>query len=381
MSEHWSYYNPVNLHFGAKSRAGLKKLVANKNILIVCSRRGRHQFENDPELDVDTAATITWIDSVQNNPDLQDLQSEINATRPTELDYVIGFGGGSAMDAAKVLSLALANALKNKDLLTLIKNPDVHASVKAIPAILIPTTSGTGSEVTPFSTVWDHSNKKKYSLAGAHIYAAHAFVDPELTYDLPLEPTIHTGLDAINQAAESIWNNNANPISLSHASRALKVGLSALQQLAIDQNDSKARRDMAECSVLAGSAISQTRTAICHSISYPLTAHFGIPHGLACAFTMSHVLKFNLSNGPADFTDRLRDLGLSDLEKRLEILDDSLRIAERAKAYVPNLEALLKIVPETMTPGRAGNNISNISFDDIRQILEGSWNKYRGEET
>ena len=210
---------------------------------------------------------------------------------------------------------------------------------------------------------------KKYSLAGAHIYAAHAFVDPELTYDLPLEPTIHTGLDAINQAAESIWNNNASPITMSYAFQALKFGITALQELNKDLNNLDARTAMSECSLLSGLAISHTRTALCHSISYPLTAHFGVPHGLACAYTMTEVLKLNMRHDDGRFTFLSRYLETNDLMKVFKNLAHSLNINERVNSYIPKDALLHDLVEEMYTPGRANNNLAPVSTEVINRVL------------
>ena len=132
-------------------------------------------------------------------------------------------------------------------------------------------------------------------MAGPAVYPHTALVDSELSDNVPYEITLNTGLDAINQAAESIWNRNMTPMSEMLAHKALEKGMVALQGLQNDLKNPNLRDTMAEVSLIAGLAISQTRTSLCHAISYPLTAHFGIPHGLACAFTMPAVLRHNLT--------------------------------------------------------------------------------------
>ena len=121
---------------------------------------------------------------------------------------------------------------------------------------------------------------------------AFAIVDPTLTYDLPKDATINTGLDCLNQAFESIWNKNANKLTIAYALKSIKLSLSALAKINKNIMDKKIRSKLARASLYAGICIGQTKTSICHSISYPLTANFGTPHGLACAFTMSAVINY-----------------------------------------------------------------------------------------
>lgn len=374
MNNFWSYHNPVEIHFGINARKKLVDLFENKNCLIVATERGRKSFQNDIELKrLIENNQITWADSINPNPDIAQLQSLIDDCKGKHLDAIIGFGGGSAMDSAKVLSVGLAPSLKTTPLSDLISNPSLHANSEVLPLYTIPTTSGTGSEVTPFSTVWDHKLKKKYSLAGKNVFPKAAFVDPTLTKNLPMEPTINTGLDAINQAAESIWNKNASPLSISYATRALHIGLDAIQELAAGNWSDKNRSNMAECSVLAGLAISQTRTALCHSISYPLTAHFNIPHGLACAFTMPAVLRLNLQVEDGRFERLRKELNVESLEQEFDKLNSKLLVPKRVKSYIPDIERLITLVDEMHTPGRADNNLNTVDTETITEILRASW--------
>lgn len=374
MSNVWSYHNPVSIHFGMNARKKLVESVQNKNCLVVTTKRGRESFENDSELNALIKNNqITWADSISPNPDITQLQALIDDYKDNKLEAIIGFGGGSAMDSAKVLSIGLAPKLETTPLLKLILEPKLHLNSDRLPLYTVPTTSGTGSEVTPFSTVWDHKLKKKYSLAGKSVFPLAAFIDPVLSKSLPSEPTINTGLDAINQAAESIWNKNASPVSISYATRALQLGIKAIQELASGNWSDTNRSNMAECSVLAGLAISQTRTALCHSISYPLTAHFNVPHGLACAFTMPAVLRLNLQVDDGRFERLQKALNIESLEREFEQLNSKLLVQKRVKEYIPDIDVLLQLVDEMHTPGRADNNLNKVDTETITEILRASW--------
>jgi alcohol dehydrogenase len=161
----------------------------------------------------------------------------------------------------------------------------------AIPLIAVPTTAGTGSEVTSWATVWDTENAKKYSLARSDLYPTHAVIDPELMRSLPLDQTISTGLDALSHALESIWNINLNPVSANFAVSAAKSVMQHLVPLSKNLDDLVLRTHMAEAATTAGLAFSNTRTALAHSLSYPVTLHHGVPHGVACSFMLPDVMR------------------------------------------------------------------------------------------
>lgn len=372
----WYFYNPVELNVGRGCRQGLSDRLSGRSVLIVSTQRGRRQLSVDRALaPLLTRNQVYWVDDVRENPGLSDLQGQIDRLAASHFDSVVAFGGGSVMDAAKVLNAALAPECRGHLLSDLLDHPALHAQARPAPLYTVATTSGTGSEVTPFATVWHHEIKKKLSLAGPAIWPTAAYVDAALTDSMPVDVTISTGLDAINQAAESIWNRNANSITLALATRALQLGFAAMPALAKGEGGQHATDQMAEASLCAGLAISHTRTALCHSISYPITAHFGVPHGLACAFTMPAVLRCNLKAEDGRFsqlalalTGRPAPEGLVEMFDRL---NHDLQVSRRVRKYVPSLEALLDLEAEMYTPGRADNNLHPI--DGVKPILLASW--------
>jgi alcohol dehydrogenase len=373
----WQFHNPVKLAFGRGCRVELTESLSNQTLLVVTTSRGRRQFSDDPILGCLTNHNrIFWIDSVRENPGLTDLQAEIDRLKSTHFDATIAFGGGSSIDSAKVLNVALAPSAESCTLEELLLDPSRHANAKVKPLYTVPTTAGTGSEVTPFATVWNHESKRKFSLAGQAVWPYKAYVDPDLTDSVPLEVTITTGLDAINQAAESLWNRNANPITLGYAIRALQLGFSALPKLVDGKEMKSARSEMAEASLLAGLAISNTRTALCHSISYPISAHFGVPHGLACAFTMPVVLRHNLQAEDGRLAQAAHALTCShDIDLLVKCFDDLhsvLGIRKRVVSQIPSLGALLDLQREMLTPGRADNNLADAV--SLENLLTQAWN-------
>ena len=374
----WSAFNPVIINFGRGVRVDLKRELIGRQGIIVTSPRGKKQLKNDPVLGkifVNNKQWL-WIDDIQSNPEIVTLEKSILKFNNFTPEVVLAFGGGSVIDSAKVIAISMAS--KIYDIKKLLLDPDA-TNKRTIPLYAIPTTSGTGSETTPFATVWDHKDHRKYSLAGPAVYPYSAFVDSELTDGLPDLITVSTGLDAINQAAESIWNKNMTTLTEATAGRALKLGLTALHSLIKDPKDNNSRDDMAEASLLAGMAISQTHTSLCHSISYPLTTHFGIPHGLACAFTMPAVLRLNLSADDGRFIRLaclLNDNPKStqyDLIKKFDALNKELCVSSHIKNFVGNIDQLLDLSIEMQTPGRSDNNLVSVDDSDIRNILKSSW--------
>ena len=208
-----------------------------------------------------------------------------------EYDSFVAVGGGSTIDTCKAANLY---ATYPADFFTYVNAPigdgrPVPGPTK--PLIAIPTTAGTGSEVTSFATIWDEEHGQKFSLSHDKLYPEIAIVDPVLMLGKPYDLTLATGLDALSHAVESIWNVNANPVSARHAIAAATSIIANLPKLLNDLNNLELRYAIAEASLNAGLAFSNTKTAIAHNISYPITLGWGVQHGIACSFTLPTILR------------------------------------------------------------------------------------------
>ena len=177
MENTWSYHNPVKITFGCGTRSSLLEAIKGLKILTVTTSRGRKFIEKDPILK-ELSKKTEWVDSISRNPDLNLIQNEINRFSGNFFDLIIAFGGGSSIDAAKALSCGLSPDICSRDILKLIIDPQKYLNKKLIPIYALPTTSGTGSEVTPFATIWDYANQKKLSLTHARIFPKIAIIDP-----------------------------------------------------------------------------------------------------------------------------------------------------------------------------------------------------------
>jgi alcohol dehydrogenase len=329
----------------------LRELVAGRALIVTTpghTRRGltdrvRQLTENQ----------VRVFDRVEPNPTLDQLENAIGELRGDNVDTIVGLGGGSALDTAKVLRLALASGADFDLRAALV--PDAAPDPLPIRFIAVPTTAGTGSEATPTATVWDGASRTKHSVGGRGLFPDVAIVDPELTYDLPWRETLSTGLDAYSQCHEAIWNRNAIPETTELADRGIALVATALRALRVNLEDQGARAAMAEAALLSGLAISHTRTGLAHSMSYPITARRGVPHGLACALVLPAVLAFTLG------TDDERVKAVRDLFVDLDV-----------RSEIGEVEGLLELGEEMITPGRADNSPRPVAHTDVRQILAAS---------
>ena len=284
----WTYANPVRIQFGVGSFANLPSAIGGR----------RHAVVTYPETvfsqlvsDLAEAAgkPLLVIDDVVPNPDYALLQEQ--CARFADLDgsveVIVAIGGGSVLDSAKVFAAAAGDFGRVRRRL---EGQAASDALSAIPIIAVPTTAGTGSEVTCWATVWDQDAGKKHSLALPDLYAETAIIDPALMIGKPRALTISTGLDALSHALESIWNVNANPVSARLAVAAARGMLENLPALAAELQNVDLRTTVAQAALFAGLAFSNTKTALAHNLSYPITLRYGVPHGIACSFTLAVVL-------------------------------------------------------------------------------------------
>jgi phosphonate metabolism-associated iron-containing alcohol dehydrogenase len=230
-------------------------------------------------------------EDVQPNPDVAHLRSTYENfwQHAADCDVVLAVGGGSAIDTAKALLVGTESG-RFDELLTLLATGKPFTPARCKQLIAAPTTAGTGSEVTPWATIWDSASQKKYSLHLDCTWPRVAIIDPQLMLTVPAGVTVSTGLDALSHALEAIWNVNANPVSDTFAISAIEDILECLPRLQKDLPSQELRTRMALAALKAGLAFSNTKTALAHSISYEMTLRHGLPHGIACSFTLPLVL-------------------------------------------------------------------------------------------
>jgi alcohol dehydrogenase len=303
--------------FGAGSFAKVAQLIAGRPWALVTY--GTPVFRKLGETLARAAgAPVVTIDNIDTNPDVAELVESCRrfgaaTQRPA---VIVALGGGSMIDAAKVLAASGGDFARVQR--HLVERVPLDATTFP-PIIAVPTTSGTGSEVTSWATVWHTAAMAKYSLAHPRLYPEHAVLDPELTLGAPRALTLATGLDALSHSLESLWNVNANPVSMNHATEAAREIMDALPQLLDRLDDLALRARLAKASLLAGLAFSNTKTALAHNISYEITMRHGTPHGIACSFCLPAVMRWAIG-ADAACDAALRRIFDTDLERGIDQL-------------------------------------------------------------
>ena len=285
----WTYSNPVNIIFGEKKINQIHKIIDKKKYILITSDFIYGEYLTEIVNSINPPCLK--YSKIKPNPDyvdlisLMDFFSNINFY---DIDFILAVGGGSVMDSAKVIAAFKNNKKLLTDFVKKNKPPIINETVDLI---TVPTTSGSSSELTCWATIWDKESSKKFSLSHSKLYPNMAIIDPTIQINKPRELTISTGLDALSHSLESIWNINANPISSHHAIEGAKLVLENLPKLADDLNNLELRTNLSLACVHAGLAFSNTKTAISHNISYPITLEYGIQHGIACSFSLPYIIR------------------------------------------------------------------------------------------
>ncbi|MCB1478058.1 MAG: iron-containing alcohol dehydrogenase [Rhodobiaceae bacterium] len=216
-----------------------------------------------------------------------------------DVEGIVGLGGGSSLDVAKLVAVLAMGKENLKDIYGV-----GNAKGPRLPLILVPTTSGTGSEVTPISIVTTGTNEKM-GVVSPVILPDIALLDPELTLGLPPHITAATGIDAMVHAIEAYASAspNNNPVSRILAGQALTLMGRSVLKAVHEGSDMDARSDMLLGSMLAGQAFANSPVAAVHALAYPLGGHFHIPHGLSNALVLPHVLRFNAATTPQPYAE------------------------------------------------------------------------------
>lgn len=361
------YYNPVDIiqsNDWVKSARLLQDRLKIQNPLIITTQGNANRLE------LGTLFPESLIYSaVLPNPTLASCQTAIEyCLKQNRFDGIIALGGGSAMDTAKCVMAALNTGIYH--LIELLNTDPKYRD--RIPSIFIPTTHGTASEVTMWGTVWDMEAKKKYSLSHKTLYPSAAVLDSQLCLTLPVDISLITTLDALSHSFEAIWNKNRNARSTKYAIEAITTILANVDQLKTAPNNLEIRAALLNASTTAGLAFSQTRTAAAHSISYPLTIYFQIPHGIAASISLVPLLEINapkiMSNLESLYAQAQLN-GLEQLQKRILSIP-AKRLKFRLRDWSIKRDDLSWLAAHCFTKGRMENNIIDLSVSQIEDILK-----------
>ncbi len=354
------YHNPVQSVFGAGALDQLPALLAGQRAALVIfpEARGFGLLGRIEKLLGPQLANV--IEDVRPNPDVAEL--EATWTRfwrdPQAGEVLVAVGGGSVIDTAKALMVG-NDSLDFGEMVRGLAGEAEFRPTRFRRLIAVPTTAGTGSEVTPWATVWDRGRQRKYSLHLPQTWPSHAVIDPALMLSLPAPVTLQSGLDALSHALEAIWNVNANPVSDTFAVSAVQETMQVLPALMKDLGNLELRGGMALAALKAGMAFSNTKTALAHSISYEMTLKHGLPHGIACSFPLPFVMERAVGRVPERDAVLARALGVPAREGPALLANfiESLGVKTRFSDYgVPDAE-VQRMVREALDGARGRNFI------------------------
>lgn len=314
------FHMPTRIVFGAGSLSRISEEIPSKRLLIVCGGTARRQGLLERIAAHRESGSTEIFDAVEPNPSCETVERAAALARAWRPDCVLGLGGGSPLDVAKAVACLVTHEGAIGDYLDgrLFSAPRPYLAA-------IPTTAGTGSEVTPFAAFTDTRARRKRLLRAPLLQPDLALVDPELTLTVPPRVTAATGLDSLCHAMEAFWSVNAQPVTDACALRAIALILDNLPRAWEQGRDIAARTGMAQGSLLAGVAFSQTMTNACHAMSYALTARHGVDHGFACALTLPAVTRRMAAALPDKFAWLLRALDIPSAEALVARLTGLMR--------------------------------------------------------
>ena len=355
----WKYEQPVKIICGRGAIRELPEAISliGGNIGLLIS--GKHLWRGDDGERIKglcNGKIAAVFSDVSVNPLLDEVEKAAELAKENSVDFIIAVGGGSVIDCAKAVSVAAATENSFKDMYYSGKFPEA-----GIPLIAVPTTSGTGSEVTAVSVISDNKTGIKKPISCKSFYPAYALSDSALTDSMPPKVIAETGIDAIAHALEAYWSINHQPICDMFAIKSLKLALAWLEKSYFEHGNKEAKDNMAQAALLAGMAFNLPKTTVCHACSFPLTNIYGISHGEAVGLTLDYFLRVN-AHGKE--TERLiilsKELGFKDVDQfadRIADLKNRLNLRTDLKEFDIDEKKLVQLVKESQHPNILGNPV------------------------
>ena len=375
------FYLPTKILTGLGCISALPEVTHSlgHRVLLVCGATAlRHAGTLDRILDGLHSARLETVlfDAVSGEPTLEVVQAALDLARQERVEVVIGMGGGSAIDVGKATA-----ALCNKPGTVRDYHGGRPVSEPGLPFVSVPTTAGTGSEVTNNAVLTDPEGGVKQSIRGSHLYPVAAIVDPELTLSLPPAVTASSGADALCQAIESFTAQGAQPATDALAGEAiLRIGRSLVRAWQ-QGSDIAARADMLYGSLLAGMSMTNTRLGGAHGLAHPLGFHYHIPHGTVCGLLLPYVMEYSLEHAADKYAAVASLLGVdtrgmaakeaaTEALLTVQAILDTIRIPKHLSAFGVKGEDLTTIATEALPSANVRNNARPLNADDLQIILQ-----------
>jgi alcohol dehydrogenase class IV len=374
------FYIPTEIITGVGCFAELGRVAERygQRTLLVCGRTAMRKSGI-----LDRAVTylrqagleVQVYDAVAGEPTLDVVEGGVELARKEKIQVIIGLGGGSAVDAAKAIA-GLVNQAGTVQEYHKGRAPEDPG----LPWIAVPTTAGTGAEVTKNAVLTDPERRVKASIRSDDWFARLALLDPELTIPMPPAVTASTGSDALCQAIESYVSIGAGPVTDALASEATaRIGRS-LARAYEDGEDVEARADMLYGSLLAGLALTNARLGGVHGMAHPLGLRYHIPHGTVCGLLLPYVMEYNLEYATAKYATVARLLGVdtSDMDEQesaatsVEVVWDILGVIDipaHLAQFGVRQEDFPTIIAESLPSGSLKHNPRPLGEEDVRYIL------------
>ncbi|MFL8888423.1 iron-containing alcohol dehydrogenase [Helcococcus kunzii] len=311
-------------------------------------------------------------------PSYSEVQKIVDDVRDENITFIIGVGGGSVMDAAKLVSILDTDEYNIKDLLD---NPTLGK--KTIKSLMIPSTVGTGSEATPNSIVLVPEDNLKVGIVNNELIPDYVILDPEVVKDLPKSLVASTGIDALCHNIECYTSTKANPISNSFAISGLELILKNIEEAALNPSNKEAKSKMLLGSFYGGVSITTSGTTAVHALSYPLGGKFHVPHGVSNAILLVPVLKYNKSHIEEELVEIFDKIYLTENSEvkqedkadfvinKIERIVNNLDIPKTFAEFGVNESHIDELVNSSMKVTRLlNNNKKEVTPEDARSIYE-----------
>jgi alcohol dehydrogenase class IV len=372
----FTFYTPARIVFGKGRLQELGSYVnrLGDKVLLVTGRTFARKYGYIELLtsNMENAGVKVFVfDKVEENPSIETVESGSSLCRSLNVNIVVGFGGGSVMDAAKAIALLSAKGGSIRDYI----HPYVVED-EILPIIAIPTTCGTGSEVTRYALLSDLTAKRKVVVAGYPLIPKIAIIDPDVLKHLPINLTIYTALDAFSHSIEAYWSKSSQPLSDMFALESMKIILRDLREASYKP---EARDSLHYASLLGGLAINCAGTTVIHGLGYYLTTHHGIHHGLANSIFLPLAVKFNAPEIPDKILRLIDRLGfecenlneaVDKLVEKIVELETELEVPTNLRGLGVRRDEVDVFVADTMQYRRnLENNPRTVSEEDVRRFF------------
>ena len=372
---------PSRIVFGADCIGAVAELLAarqTRRLALITTARGLAQAQRFCTNLRDAGAEVVPFTEVPAEPPLGAFEQLRTALDRDNVDAVLGWGGGSVLDVAKLLAALHRSDTATRDVIGI-----GRLDRRALPLVCVPTTAGTGSEVSPNSILLDEEARLKVGVISPHLVPDAAVIDPQLTVSAPPALTATTGIDALVHCLEAFANRHAHPLVDLYALEGLRLIATHLPTAVRDGHNLAARTAVARGSLYGGLCLGPVNTAAVHALAYPLGSAFHVPHGLANALLLPHVLRFNLPAALERYAAVARALGVTSNGPRspqaeaeagllrLEQLLDDCAVPRRLREFGVSQSDIPALVSGAMQVTRLlCNNPREVSPADATAIYE-----------